>query len=666
MTPEGAVRRRPRAPWGVLIAALLVVLTALLLQGFTQQQLGRSTTARDRSTESVDVPGDGAILFRGSQGLTSRGLPPKTVALTFDDGPDRRWTKQILDVLARERVPATFFVVGSRVTNDDGLVRRALDEGHEVGNHTWTHADLATAPRWRQNLELSLSQLGLAGSAGINSALLRPPYCSTPAAVTAQELAAYRRAADAGYLVVLADHDSEDWRRPGVRRLVQNTLPDDDSGSIVMFHDAGGDRFQTVEALPAVIAAYRDRGYRFTTISGGLGLDPDAAMQPVKGLRRAQGRGLLVAERLAEGFVATLTFLLLPLGLLAVARLVVLVALARWHVGVAWRRIGDAWWLPPVSVLVPAFNEAVGIAATVRSIVQSDYPEVEVIVIDDGSTDGTATIVEDLALPSVRVLRQENAGKAAALTRGIAHASHETIVMVDGDTVFDHDALRWLVQPLSDPEVGAVSGNTKVGNRRGLLGRWQHLEYVVGFNLDRRLYDLLRCMPTVPGAIGAFRRTALRQVGGVSSDTLAEDTDLTMAVSRAQWRVVYEERAIAWTEAPATLTALWRQRYRWCYGTLQSVWKHRGAVRDTDQGRYLGRVGLPICWPSRCCCRCSRRSSTSSPCTACCSWTRARCWRTGSGSSPSRCWPRRTRCVSTTSRCGRSGPCRCSSSSTAS
>jgi cellulose synthase/poly-beta-1,6-N-acetylglucosamine synthase-like glycosyltransferase len=165
--------------------------------------------------------------------------------------------------------------------------------------------------------------------------------------------------------------------------------------------------------------------------------------------------------------------------------------------------------------------------------------------------------------------------------------------MVDGDTVFQRDTIRNLVQPLSDPRVGAVSGNTKVGNRRGLLGRWQHLEYVVGFNLDRRMYDLLRCMPTVPGAIGAFRRAALNAVGGVSTDTLAEDTDLTMAVSRAGWRIVYEERAIAWTEAPATLTALWRQRYRWCYGTLQSVWKHRGAVRQGGDGRWLGLVGLP-------------------------------------------------------------------------
>jgi cellulose synthase/poly-beta-1,6-N-acetylglucosamine synthase-like glycosyltransferase len=180
-----------------------------------------------------------------------------------------------------------------------------------------------------------------------------------------------------------------------------------------------------------------------------------------------------------------------------------------------------------------------------------------------------------------------------ALNTGVAAASHDILVMVDGDTVFQSDTVRWLVQPLQDAGVGAVSGNTKVGNRRGLLGRWQHLEYVVGFNLDRRMYDLLMCMPTVPGAIGAFRRDALEAVGGVSTDTLAEDTDLTMAVNRAGFRVVYEERALAWTEAPSSLSALWRQRYRWCYGTLQSVWKHRASLRDKGPGRRLGRVGLP-------------------------------------------------------------------------
>jgi cellulose synthase/poly-beta-1,6-N-acetylglucosamine synthase-like glycosyltransferase len=217
---------------------------------------------------------------------------------------------------------------------------------------------------------------------------------------------------------------------------------------------------------------------------------------------------------------------------------------------------------------------------------------IEVIVVDDGSADGTAGIVHGLGIPGVRVLSQPNSGKAAALGRGIAAARSDILVLVDGDTVFEPGTLRHLVAPLRARNVGAVSGNTKVGNRRGLLGGWQHLEYVIGLNLDRRLFDLLGIIPTVPGAIGAFRRAALMAAGGVSTDTLAEDTDLTMALSRSPWRVVYQPAAVAWTEAPASLRQLWRQRYRWSYGTMQAMWKHRRAVIERGQSGRFGRYCL--------------------------------------------------------------------------
>ncbi|MDT5039284.1 MAG: hypothetical protein QOE51_269, partial [Actinoplanes sp.] len=248
----------------------------------------------------------------------------------------------------------------------------------------------------------------------------------------------------------------------------------------------------------------------------------------------------------------------------------------------------------PVSVIVPAYNEKEGIEAAVRSLAGGDYPGIEVVVVDDGSTDGTADLVEALRLPNVRVIRVPNGGKANALNTGIAMARHDLIVTVDGDTVFEKDSVRLLVQPFASPAVGAVAGNVKVGNRGSLVALWQHIEYVIGFNLDRRLYEVLRCMPTVPGAIGAFRRVALAEVGGISDETLAEDTDVTMALCRAGWRIVYEERARAWTEAPATLEQLYRQRYRWSYGTMQAMWKHRRALLDSgDSGRF-GRVGLPF------------------------------------------------------------------------
>jgi cellulose synthase/poly-beta-1,6-N-acetylglucosamine synthase-like glycosyltransferase len=224
----------------------------------------------------------------------------------------------------------------------------------------------------------------------------------------------------------------------------------------------------------------------------------------------------------------------------------------------------------------------------------SDYPNFDVIVVDDGSTDRTAEIVAGLELDRLRLVRQDNAGKAAALNTGVELSESEIVVMVDGDTLFERDTLRSLIAVFADPEVAAASGNTKVGNRQGMLGRWQHIEYVIGFNLDRRMYEVLQCTPTVPGAVGAFRRDTLREVGGVPGDTLAEDTDLTLAIGRTGRRVVYAEGARAWTEAPSTLSALWRQRYRWSFGTMQSVWKHKAALFTLDRRqRRIGRRALP-------------------------------------------------------------------------
>jgi cellulose synthase/poly-beta-1,6-N-acetylglucosamine synthase-like glycosyltransferase len=281
------------------------------------------------------------------------------------------------------------------------------------------------------------------------------------------------------------------------------------------------------------------------------------------------------------------------IAVLSVLRLLLLLAVARRHSRRA--RLAPEQSkvpLPGVSIVVPAYNEEKGNVAAVQSLASSDYPLHEVIVVDDGSTDATADKVAALHLPSVRLIRQPNAGKPAALNAGIRAARHDILVLVDGDTVFERDALRALVAPFTDRMVGAVSGNPKVGNRRRLLGRWQHIEYVIGANLDRRFHDVFHCMPTVPGAIGAFRRTALTDVGGVPDDTLAEDTDLTMALCRSPWRVVYAPNAIAWTEAPSGLRQLWRQRYRWSYGTMQAMWKHRRAVIEHGASGRFGRYCL--------------------------------------------------------------------------
>lgn len=578
-------RTAPRAHWLLLALGLWVLLAALVLDGYATGAAGGSAGHRGSAPSSgVTDP----ILRWDGDRLDARALPARTVALTFDDGPDPTWTPAVLDVLRRHGARATFFVVGSRVNRHPDLVRRILAEGHEIGAHTFSHADLTAAPGWRRDLETGLTDHAIVGATGRHAALFRPPYSSRPADLTAADVAVLR---DVDRIAVLADLDPADWRRPGADAIVATATPRGNRGAVVLLHDGGGDRSQTVAALDRLVPSLTARGYRFTTISDGLGAP--GSLSPAPAGARVLGGALRWAQRGAAAVAEAMRWLLLAALVLGLVRLVALAGFARLHVGRTRRRRGGGLVNAPVSVIVPAHNEAANITATVRSLLASRYPALEVVVVDDGSADGTADLVERLGAPGVRVVRQANAGKPAALNTGLRHARFDLVVLVDGDTVVQPDTVHHLVQAFADHRVGAASGNTKVANRRRLLGRWQHLEYVIGFNLDRRLYDVLGCIPTIPGAVGVFRRRVLVDVGGVPGDTLAEDTDLTMAVLRAGWEVRYQERAIAWTEAPATVRQLWRQRYRWAYGTMQAMWKHRRAVVERGPGGHLGRRGLP-------------------------------------------------------------------------
>ncbi|MFC3740597.1 bifunctional polysaccharide deacetylase/glycosyltransferase family 2 protein [Paractinoplanes deccanensis] len=598
--PPAPARRRLRAPeprWIVFAVVLSLFASMLLVNGlvtgeFTQDGALESTADTDR-VPAAALNGGPIIQTDGSTTETVR-VPNKQIVLTFDDGPDPEYTPEILKVLAEYHVPGTFFMIGSEIAKYPGLVRQVKDEGHEIGIHTFTHPEMSTKNEWRRDVEMQETQLALAGAAGVASVIFRPPYSSTVDALDNTNWTVIRDMGERGYLTVVNDLDSRDWE-PSVSSddIIEAVTPDGDDGAILLFHDGGGDRSRTASALASVIPELLKMGYTFTTIADVTGMN--TVNPPASVNSRVLGVSIVGAVQIAQHVTHWFTWLLLAFGVLTIARLALMLVLGRRHAGRNKRGKFRRTWGPPyekpVTVVVPAYNEKECIADTVRSLAASTHP-IRIIVVDDGSTDGTAEIAESLGYRNVTVIWQPNAGKPAALNTGIAAADTEIVVMMDGDTVFEPDTVRHLVQPFADDTVGAVAGNAKVANRTGMIALWQHIEYVVGFSIDRRAYDEMRCMATVPGAIGAFRRTALAQVDGLSDDTLAEDTDLTIAVIRSGWRVVYEERARAWTEAPTTIKQLWRQRYRWSYGTMQAMWKHRRALIERGPGGKFGRRGL--------------------------------------------------------------------------
>jgi spore germination protein YaaH/peptidoglycan/xylan/chitin deacetylase (PgdA/CDA1 family)/GT2 family glycosyltransferase len=531
------------------------------------------------------------------------GAHPGLIALTFDDGPNKLYTKQILDILKAKNVPATFFVIGDQMARWPGLVKREIAEGHIVGSHTFTHPNIGAITTPQVDFELNATQRLFEVITGRSMVLFRPPYFGDAEPSTPTEVAPLLKAQALGYLTVGLRIDTDDWRKPPVQTIIDNVtnrLTDtnpETAGQVVLLHDSGGDRSHTVEALPGLIDTLRSRGYRLVTVAELAGMTPAVAMPP-------SGRNPveLAVDRVGFGFVHGLELcmeiLFISAIALGLARLVFLGVLAVWHTFTSKPppRL-DPKTGPLVSVLIPCFNEEKVIVASTARILQSDWVNIEVLVLDDGSSDNTAAEVRRAFAddPRVRLLTFENGGKARALNRGLAETKGEIIVALDADTLFPKETIGLLARWFADPGIGAVAGNALVGNRLNMVTRWQALEYVTAQNLERRALDAMGAVTVVPGAVGAWRREALETLGGYPADTLAEDQDLTIAVQRAGWRVDFDPDARAYTEAPDTINGLLKQRFRWSFGTLQCLWKHRSALFDPKRP-VLGFFALPQIW----------------------------------------------------------------------
>jgi cellulose synthase/poly-beta-1,6-N-acetylglucosamine synthase-like glycosyltransferase/peptidoglycan/xylan/chitin deacetylase (PgdA/CDA1 family)/spore germination protein YaaH len=531
------------------------------------------------------------------------GEIPGKIALTFDDGPSAEWTPKILDILKEKGVHATFFIIGENGAANPRLIQRILAEGHEIGNHTFTHPNLGDTPDSVAGIELNATQRLIEALTGRSTRLFRPPYFGDAEPSTAQEIAPMQVAERLGYLTVGLKVDPDDWLQPAPdvivsRVLAQATNPDPEkAGQIVLLHDGGGDRSRTTIALPQIIDALRARGLDFVPVAELAHWTKDQAMPPVPADEATPlvNRYVFFALSWLQEALTDMFILAIALG---IGRLALLCGLALiGKVREARRTVpSDADGLS-VTVIIPAFNEVKVIAESIRRILASTHQKMNVIVVDDGSADGTSNAVrcgfrDD---PRVTLITARNGGKARAINLGLARADGDIVVVLDADTQFEPSTVSRLVRWFQDPAIGAVAGNAKVGNRINMLTRWQALEYISAQNLERRALATLGCITVVPGAVGAWRRESLMKLGGFPSETLAEDQDLTIMIQRAGEKAVFDPSAVAWTEAPDTLSGLAKQRFRWAFGTLQCMWKHRRANLNPRFGA-LGLIALPQVW----------------------------------------------------------------------
>ena len=558
---------------------------------------GRRSFTYDNTSDLITSEKYDAIPL--SYDIDQIGDAKNKIVISFDDGPDRRWTPRILDILKEKHAPAVFFVVGEEANQSPDLLKREYNEGHEIGNHTFTHPQFDEISRTQLRWELNLTQRLIESTLGVKSILFRPPYGIDHQPEYAEEIQQLPYPQELGYIIVGQRVDPDDWRKDGAlpqrpaKEIVQDVLQQANKGNIVLLHDGGGERAQTVAALPMIIDGLRAKGYQLTSVAGLLGETRDSVMVPLSFRERmiAHADGLIfgIFQWLRFG-IATVFILgiVLVSGRALIIGILAVIEKFRPDHG---KLVGPPL---PVTVLIPAFNEESVIVQTVKSVLLSDMPDIRVIVVDDGSADRTLDLLQSnfSGNPAVDIIHQVNRGKAAALNNALSHSTTDIVVTIDADTEIEPDAIGKLLRHFSDPKVGAVAGNVKVGNRSRWLTRWQALEYITSQNMEKRAFHLLNCITVVPGALGAWRKKAIEDSGGITADTVAEDADLTIAIRRLGYRILYDEEAIAWTEAPETPGVLIRQRFRWTFGTLQSFWKHSGTLFRPQYGT-LGWIALP-------------------------------------------------------------------------
>ncbi|HEX4065400.1 MAG TPA: glycosyltransferase [Acidobacteriaceae bacterium] len=574
-----------------------------ILRIVAKPQSGERTIEMD--SDNFTITDEKMVKLPKSYTIQQYGYQPHKVALSFDDGPDPTWTPKILDILKQYHVHGTFMVIGEEAEDNIGLLKRYVREGHEIGNHTFTHPDISEISPFQLQEELNWTERLFAAEVGVQPLYFRPPYSIDQEPDTNDEAAPAYRIQQMGYTIIGDKIDTDDWNehpRKSPQEITNSVLEQLQEmkthpwmrGSIILMHDGGGNRSATVAALPLLITTLRAKGYQFVQVSELMGKTTAEVMPPINPKMRWQARIDWVAFLLMSFFAHFVVDIFFIGDVLMSARLI-LIGIFAIIDRIRRRKVPPGVYEPRIAVLIPSYNEELVIARTIRSVLKSDYSDIRVIVIDDGSLDRTFDVARE-AFPKeieagrLMVLTKANGGKAEALNYGLNYVDEEVYVGIDADTVIAPDAISRLVRYFADERVGAVAGNAKVGNRINLWTRWQALEYITSQNFERRAMDLFNVVTVVPGAIGAWRTSAVKHGGCYPVNTVAEDADLTMNLLEQRYKVIYDDRALAFTEAPATARSLMRQRFRWSFGILQAVFKHRGGVKTN---RAMGFFALP-------------------------------------------------------------------------
>ena len=553
----------------------------------------------------------------------------KTIALTFDDGPHPVHTPELLELLKSEQVPATFFVVGRNVLEYPEVAKQVVAEGFEIGNHTFSHSEHANRNEERLRKELLSTDRIIRDVTGHTAIMFRPPFLEDVnvgefdgGRIDNKEM---RWVENAGFIAVGANLDTQDWNvSPGdsdsILARIESRIRDD-RPMVILMHDHAGEG-ATIEALRTFIPKAKAEGYRFVFVSEYFGVTK-ADVMPIAALETGMDSLLVGAARAYVFGSSTFTLLIFIASALGLARLWVIV-ISRRCIVPFWRKRpivtprekeadqiysiptrsgilrtiwpGSSQPVTPVSVVIPAYNEAANIEATIASIMSGKTIPEEIIVVNDGSTDNTHQILKRVAKmygSRIVVLEKENGGsKAGALNYALPHVTQEVMVCIDADTIVESRALEFLFVHFKDSSVGAIAGKVYPASTHSLFSKFQYLEYTQGQNLEKSVMAVGNAIGIVPGAIGAWRTAALKEVGGYSSDTVVEDQDITLALLSHGWKVNFEPRAIAYTETPDTLRSFFKQRSRWVYGTIQCMWKYRSWIFSLTRPS-LGWLVLP-------------------------------------------------------------------------